>query len=102
MANQMESKDNLPWLLKWYQSQCDGDWEHGNGINIGTIDNPGWFLKISLFETELYKKPFEIVDINRSEQDWIYCSIKAGLFQGFGGIFNLPEIITTFRTWAES
>jgi Immunity protein 53 len=27
------------WLQKWYQSQCDGDWEHGKGIQIGTLSN---------------------------------------------------------------
>lgn len=26
--------ENLIWLLTWYESQCDGDWEHGNGVHI--------------------------------------------------------------------
>ena len=40
--------NNLIWLLSWYHSQCDGDWEHGNGVKIGTIDNPGWFFKVKV------------------------------------------------------
>ncbi len=93
--------DDLNWLLQWYNGQCDGDWEHGNGIKIGTIDNPGWYLKVSIYETELEKKDFQITDINRTENDWVYCSIKDTLFQGFGGPFNLPEILSIFRNWAE-
>ncbi|MCB1067110.1 MAG: hypothetical protein KDK56_02885 [Simkania sp.] len=34
-------KDNFRWLMHWYLSNCDSDCEHGNGINIGTIDDPG-------------------------------------------------------------
>ncbi|MDE3046627.1 MAG: immunity 53 family protein [Verrucomicrobiota bacterium] len=94
--------NNLIWLLHWYHSQCDGDWEHGNGIKIGTIDNPGWSLKVSLNETELADKEFTTIDINRSESDWIYCSIKNEIFEGFGGPFNLSEILQIFHNWAES
>lgn len=59
--------DDILWLLKFYHDQCDGDWEHGNGVQIGTIDNPGWYLKIELSETNLENIEFEITDINRSE-----------------------------------
>jgi hypothetical protein len=94
--------DSLLWLLEWYHKQCDGDWEHGNGIKIGTMDNPGWYLKISLDETEIQDRNFQIVDVNRSENDWMYCSVEENLFKGFGGPFNLPEILQIFRKWVES
>ena len=45
--------DNLIWLINWYTSHCDGDWEHIFGIKIGTLDNPGWHIQISIEETEL-------------------------------------------------
>ena len=94
-------KDNFQWLMQWYQGNCDGDWEHGNGINIGTIDNPGWYLKISIGETNLSQKEFSVIDVNRSENDWIYCSVKNGIFEGFGGPFNLDDLVKTFRNWAK-
>ncbi len=72
--------DHLSRLLKWYFKQCDGDWEHGNGVQIGTIDNPGWYLKVCLDKTVLDGKRFQIVDTNRSEHDWLYCSIKDKIF----------------------
>jgi hypothetical protein len=45
--------DALTWLQGWYLSQCDGDWEHGHGVDIGTLDNPGWRVEIRVAETEL-------------------------------------------------
>lgn len=94
--------DNLVWLLKWYYNQCDGDWEHGNGIQIATIDNPGWYLRISLEETELQNLQFQKIRIDRSEHDWFRCFIEDDVFEGVGGPFNLPEVIKIFRDWAES
>ncbi|MFI0434323.1 MAG: immunity 53 family protein [Parachlamydiaceae bacterium] len=94
--------DNLIWLLNWYHIQCDGDWEHGNGVQMGTIDNPGWYLKVSLEETELQNQQFQQVRIDRSEHDWIQCFIEDRVFEGLGGPFNLPEILEIFRNWAQS
>ena len=90
------------WLQNWYASQCDGDWEHGNGIQIGTIDNPGWYLRISLEETELQDKKFQKISIDRSENGWIRCFIENKIFEGVGGPFNLPEILQIFRNWVEN
>ena len=46
-------KDDLKWLQQWYLAQCDGEWEHGSALTIGTIDNPGSSVKICLEGTEL-------------------------------------------------
>lgn len=40
----------LKWLENWYSSNCDGDWEHGYGIRIETLDNPVWAVRINLEE----------------------------------------------------
>ena len=101
-SQKMQAKDDLTWLSQWFACQCDGDWEHRNGIKIVTTDNPGWCLKVSLYETELEKNDFQIVDTNQAEHDWLYCSVKNNVFEGFGGPFNLPELLHIFREWAES
>jgi hypothetical protein len=93
---------DLGWLFEWFKKQCDGDWEHGNGISIGTLDNPGWFIKISLHETDVQDCHFMPIEIERTEEDWLYCTIEDGLFKGYGGPFNLPEILQIFRNWAEN
>jgi hypothetical protein len=63
----------LKWIQKWYFEQCNGDWEHGYGIRIDTVDNPGWSVMISVEDTDVRDKPFESVNIERTETDWIYC-----------------------------
>ena len=40
-------QSELEALQHWYESQCDGDWEHEFGVKIGTLDNPGWMVDIS-------------------------------------------------------
>jgi Immunity protein 53 len=35
-------------LEKWYRARCNGDWEHQWGVEIGTLDNPGWRVHIDL------------------------------------------------------
>ena len=46
----------VEWLEKWYKKQCDGDWEHMFGVQIYTLDNPGWRVKIDIADTELEEK----------------------------------------------
>lgn len=92
---------NFIWLAKWFDKQCNGDWEHGNGIRIGTLDNPGWYITISLLDTELEDKAFQTIAVERSEVDWYHCFVKNNKFEGPCGIFNLPEVVEIFRSWAE-
>ena len=91
--------DILMWLQNWYQGHCDGDWEHGYGIRITTLDNPGWGVEINLEDTKLESKLFEKVSVERNEHDWIYCFIEDKKFKGAGGPTNLIEILEIFRNW---
>ena len=90
------------WLQNWYKSQCNGDWEHTYGIDLKTLDNPGWLIVIDLLETELENYNFDEVSIKYSAHDWINCLVKNGKFQGAGGCFNLLDILHIFRDWVES
>jgi hypothetical protein len=51
--------DDLIWLTRWYASQCNGRWEHQNGIELDTLDNPGWMLRVNLEETDLETRRFK-------------------------------------------
>ena len=94
--------NNLQWLQKWYLNQCDGDWEHDFGIHIDTLDNPGWRIKINIACTDLEYKFFKEIEMERSDNDWIHCSIKDLMFKGFCGPENLDELIKIFRDWVEN
>ena len=93
--------EDFKWLFQWFANQCDGDWEHEYGIHIGTLDNPGWRLKISLIGTILENKKFKKIAIERSETDWIFCLIENGHFEAACGLFNLSEGLKIFHNWAE-
>jgi len=95
-------EDDFLWFQKWYQIHCDGDWEHSRRIHLGTIDNPGWSLTVNLQDTELEDKKFQEVNIERSEKDWIFCTVKDSQFEGRCGVVNLPEVLELFRNWAEN
>jgi len=89
-------------LQRWFQAQCDGDWGHGEGIAIETLDNPGWSLKVSLADTPLEHKAFaELKRDYESETEWLTCFLRDGKFMGACGPQKLEEMMEVFLTWAE-
>jgi hypothetical protein len=90
---------NLGELQRWYERQCNGDWEHQYGVKIETLDNPGWTLTIDLVETELEHEAFAKVENLEPEGDWFTCSRDAGAFKGAGGPRQLDRLIETFLEW---
>src|SRR5436190_1310768 len=87
-------------LQQWYESQCDGDWEHQFGVSIGTLDNPGWTVSIDLNGTNLENRTFPTFEDLDPGQDWIKCWVEDGKFNGAGGPQKLEEILATFLRWA--
>lgn len=90
--------DNLSWLQDWYAAQCDGEWEHQQGIAIDTLDNPGWSLKVNLSGTAYAELQFQTVE-REGDDDWFVCRVRDKSFEGFGGTKNLEEMIGIFRSW---
>lgn len=90
------------WVINWYESQCNGDWEHCYGIGIDSLSNPGWSVSIDVSDTDLEDKIFEKVCIERSEKNWLLCKVENGSFQAHCGTFNLMDVFETFKNWAES
>jgi len=90
----------IHWLEDWYLSQCDGDWEHTYGIQIKTIDNPGWSIQLNLVGTYLEHKKFQEIKVDRTENDWFYCKVTDGMFTAAGGPKNLSEILIIFKEWS--
>lgn len=88
------SGDNiLKSLVEWFKSECDGNWEQGDGISIESLDNPGWSMSIDL--------PFEeedrvLLSEDRAENDWIRCKVEDGQFRGFASVNNLNSLIKIF------
>jgi hypothetical protein len=91
----------LNWLAEWYETNCDGDWEHQNGIKIGTLDNPGWYLEVDLEDTSKDGIAIARRLIERTETDWISVETKDNKFRAYGGPGNLAEIINLFIMFVE-
>ena len=54
---------------EWYSRQCNGEWEHGFGVEIATIDNP--MVSQYLHDTSKRYAVFARVKIDRGQDDWI-------------------------------
>ena len=87
-------------LQDWFHDHCNGDWEHGKGIRIATMDNPGWAVDIDLRGTGLERRSAPEVKIERSEHDWLHCFVRDGRFTIRCGVQNLEEGIASFLKWA--
>jgi hypothetical protein len=87
----------LDWLQDWYRSKCNGEWEHEFGIEIETLDNPGWRVEVDVGRSLMSQS----TSCDRSDSDWVRCSVKDGRFVGSGGPGNLNEILEVLRAWLE-
>ena len=100
--------EQINCLEEWYSAHCDGDWEHGGGIKIESLDNPGWSVTINLAGTELEKMPFSEMSQNdvsqryEDNQDWWVCRKVGVEFQGKGGPKQLSVILHIFAEWSRS
>ncbi|HEY7932200.1 MAG TPA: immunity 53 family protein [Solirubrobacteraceae bacterium] len=94
--------DTLIGLQDWYSSQCDGAWEHSYGIQIGTLDNPGWRVRIDLERTSVVDLPFERVEVHNSERDWLVCWVEDRQFHAACGSHNLIQSLDVFLRWSET
>jgi hypothetical protein len=89
-------------LQSWFHDECDGDWEHGSGIVISTIDNPGWSASITVRGTSLENRPLAAVKLNRTENDWLWMWRTEASFEIRCGPQNLEEAVAVFCDWAEA
>ncbi len=93
--------DVLDWFSRWYEEQCDEEWEHGFGPSISTVDNPGWSLKIDLAGTDCDGRTLERITHNyEHDADWWTCWTEDNVFHGVGGPLHLRSVLEAFRDWA--
>ncbi len=96
----------LSRLQAWYQSNCDGEWEHAHGIQIQTLDNPGWLVDIELVDTPLAVIPFERIESGDitgepTTEPWHECWRDEHAWHAGCGPESLETVIMLFLEWAE-
>jgi hypothetical protein len=89
--------NTLEWLENWYNSNCDGDWEHEYGVEITTIDNPGWRITIDLAETKYESINIEYQLVEQNENNWYGYSVLNSKFIGVGSPEKLTQLIELFK-----
>jgi hypothetical protein len=94
--------DGLAYLMAWYASHCDGDWEHQFGVTINTLDNPGWHLKIDLAETELEGVRIEDLGADAEATAWARWWSDGSTFEGAAGPASLGDLLDSFRMFSEA
>ena len=87
-------------LQLWFNSQCNGDWEHGTGIAITTLDNPGWLIKIDLQGSDLEDAEFETFKELKSNMEWIHASRTENIVRISCSPENLDKALAIFCDWA--
>ena len=91
-----KSIDPMKEIQEWFHSMCDGVWEHGDGIKIATLDNPGWSIEISLESTPLKTFMSDKKVMESSDSDWIHYWVEAKKFHARCGPQNLIEMLEIF------
>jgi hypothetical protein len=108
-----ETIDLLGWFERWYQEQCDDEWEHHYGVTIETLDNPGWLVKIDLQGIKpgvtsigrvlvVVGEPPSHENGNQGGTIWMTCEISSGKFVGSGDPTQLRAILAQFRSFVEA
>lgn len=85
------------FVAAWYRNHCDGDWEHQYGVHIGTIDNPGWEVRIDLAHTEMENLELGYKLIEISDSGWFGYSVKNKVFVGAGDPAKLEALLNAFK-----
>ncbi len=104
--------DTLARLMRWYESRCDGEWEHGYGVQIATLDNPGWRVSIDLSGLKYASRPFKTVEIGTGDDDhaedgeplgaWFVCRVMDGRFDAACGPGELDHVLARFLDWIDT
>lgn len=101
IASLTENPVSISQLERWFVENCNGDWEHGRGVTIETLDNPGWMVRISLADTTLADVSFAPIKTDLEHPvDWLRCEVKDREFLGACGPEKLNAVLNIFLKWA--
>lgn len=90
----------MSFLVDWFASQCDGDWEHDTGIQIETLDNPGWSVDIRIEDTDLQGIEIDWVQLEEDESRWLFWRSTGLQFQARCGARDLERALAAFEAFA--
>ena len=90
--------DNIAWFEKWYANETYKNYGKKIEINISTIENSAWRIKINLKNTSFIKKDIEKDENFKSKYNWYKAKIKKNEFIAEGDFTKLSFLIGKFRS----
>lgn len=91
--------ESLTKLAEWFSATCNGDWEHGHGITISTLDNPGWRVEIDVGDFQIPTSEFAAFEMRTADDNWIITVFDDSVFHGSCSPNNLDRMIGLFLDW---
>lgn len=91
----------LDWIQAWFQENCDGKWEKGEGVQITTSDIPGWEVEIDLSNTSLASFNLDWILNENSKQDWYGVKIDNQKFSAACDPNKLEFVLAMFKEMIE-
>ncbi len=91
----------LDWIQNWFKDNCDGDWEHGEVIQITTLDNPGWEIEIDISNTSIANTNINWILNENGKQDWYGVKIENQKFSAAGDSGKLKFLLGLFKEMIE-
>ncbi|KUL23378.1 Imm53 family immunity protein [Streptomyces regalis] len=87
----------LAGLVRWYRSQCDGDWEHEYGVRLASLDNPGWHIEVDLLETDAEGRLMPKRRTDDGQGKWLVAWSDGEMFRASCDPGSLPEMLGLFQ-----
>ena len=87
----------LEWIQNYFKNNSDGDWEHSSGIQITTLDNPGWDVEIDISNTSLANFKLDWILNENGKQDWYGVKIENQKFNASGDAGKLKFLLGLFK-----
>tara|TARA_R110002167_G_scaffold117678_1_gene293794 strand:- start:262 stop:564 length:303 start_codon:yes stop_codon:yes gene_type:complete len=91
----------LDWIQNWFSDNCDGAWEQGEGIQIITLDNPGWEVEVDISNTSIANINIEWILNENGPQDWYGVKIENQKFKASGDSGKLIFLLGLFKEMIE-
>lgn len=91
----------LEWIQNWFKNHCDGQWEHGEGIQITTTQTPGWEVEIDISKTSVGNMNLKGILNEKSKNDWYGVKIENQKFTASGDSGKLLFLLGLFKEMIE-
>lgn len=93
--------ESFQFLLDWYAAQCDEEWEHEFGVQLSTLDNPGWSLEVDLKDTDLAGRLLERYVFEGEADRWAQCWSDGEKFHGVCDPASFGLVLGQFRNFVD-